>query len=255
MVVYIGGYMKYGWKADLPDIRDYLYSMQPVPIPTRIDLTTTGYCPPVYDQGNLGSCTANAGAGMVDFIKGKQKQKWITPSRLFLYYNTRELEGTVDWDSGATIRNTIKALVKCGVCGEDLWPYDIGKFADIPTAEAYAEAEQHQALVYRRLNNENINELKNCIAAGYPFIFGMAVYQSFYKEVNETGRVNLPDEDESMLGGHAIMCVGYNDKVRRCIIRNSWGANFGKGGYFSLPYEYITNPNLCGDFWVVTKEE
>lgn len=247
---------KWGWIPDLPDHRDFPYSFVPVEIPVRVDLTATGHCPPVYDQGNIGSCTAHAIAAAVDFIRAKQKQKFIYPSRLFLYYNEREMEDTVMWDSGAYLRDGIKSVVKLGVCPEGQWPYDVKRFTEKPPDEAYANALNYQTLVYNRIDNKNLDMLKNVLASGYPFVFGFSVYESFESEkVKITGKVPMPSEDDRLIGGHAIMAVGYNDKVKRFIIRNSWGSGWGKGGYFSLEYNYVTNPDLAADFWVIRKTE
>ena len=245
-----------GMAPDLPDHRDYMYSFVPVEIPIRVDLTSTGNCPPVYNQGNLGSCTANAIAAVIDFIRKKQKEDFIYPSRLFIYYNEREMEDSVEYDSGAYIRDGIKSVVKQGVCSESIWPYDINLFTDKPSEKAYSEALNYQALIYQRLDNRNLNMLKNVIASGYPFVFGFSVYESFESEkVKKTGVVPMPSDDERLLGGHAVVAVGYSDKVKRFIIRNSWGEGFGKAGYFSLPYDYITNKDLADDFWTIKKVE
>ena len=247
---------KWGWLPDLPDHRDFPYSFVPVKIPVRVDLTATGHCPPVYNQGSLGSCTANAIAAVVDFIRAKQKQKFIYPSRLFIYYSEREMQDTVMWDSGAYIRDGIKSVVKLGVCPEGQWPYDVKRFTEKPPDEAYANALNYQTLVYHRIDNKNLDMLKNVLASGYPFVFGFSVYDSFEsEEVRITGKVPMPLDSDSLKGGHAVVAVGYNDRVRRFIIRNSWGSSFGKGGYFSLPYKYVTNYDLAADFWVIRKTE
>jgi C1A family cysteine protease len=237
----------------LPDYRDYLYSFAPVELPIRVDLTATGFCPPVYDQGNLGSCVANAIAADIDFIRKKQIEKFIYPSRLFIYRNIREMIDTVEYDSGGYIRDGIKSVVKQGACPEEQWPYDIDKFTQKPPQEAYDSALNYQTLVYQRIDNRNLDMLKNVIASGYPFVFGFSVYESFESEkVKDTGVVPMPSDDERLLGGHAVLGIGYSDKVRRFIVRNSWGSEWGgHGGYFSLPYSYITNEDLAADFWCI----
>jgi len=248
--------MKYGWIRDIPDRRDFYYSLQPVAHPIRVDLTATGFCPPVYDQGSLGSCTANAIAGAVDFIRKKQMEPFMTPSRLFIYYNERKIENTTGYDAGAAIRDGIKVVVKDGVCPEAVWPYDIDKFTIEPSVEVYKKALDCQTLIYQRLDNTRLNMLQNVLASGYPFIFGFAVYESFEsEEVAKNGAVPMPSDEERNLGGHAVLAVGYNDRVRRFIVRNSWGTDWGKGGYFSLPYDYVTNSDLVDDFWVIRKVE
>src|SRR5438309_311447 len=170
---------RYGWIPDLPDHRDYLYAA-PMEVlrklPAKVDLRPR--CPRVYDQGQLGSCTANAIAGAIEFDLMKQKaRKVFTPSRLFIYYNERVLEGTVDSDSGAMIRDGVKSVSKQGDCPEKEWPYDIVKFRDKPPRKCYLDAVKHKAVSYQRLT-PTANQLKGCLASGYPFVFGISVYES-----------------------------------------------------------------------------
>lgn len=245
---------KYGWIPDLPDIRDHMYSAPQqtmLNLPPSVDLR--GQCPSVYDQGQLGSCTANAIAGAVQFdrMKAKQSPDFI-PSRLFIYYNERVIEHTVSQDAGAMIRDGIKSIAKLGVCPETPdWPYDINKFSDKPPAKAFTDAKQHKAVNYCRLVN-TLSQLKGCLASGYPFVFGFSVYESFEsEEVAKTGVVNLPKAGEKLLGGHAVMAIGYDDSHTRFLVRNSWGEGWGIGGYFTMPYAYLTDNNLADDFWTV----
>lgn len=247
---------KYGWRVSKKDWRDLQYSMKPIELPLRIELTETGYMPPVYDQGDLGSCTAQAIAAAIDFERKKQRQEWVVPSRLFIYYNERYMEDSVDYDSGAEIRDGIKSVVKQGVCPEPQWPYIIAKFRERPHDSCYVEALNYQTLLYQKVNNRNLNMVKNVLASGYPVIGGFAVYESFENPlVEETGVVHMPDSSERCLGGHAILITGYNDRIKRFIVRNSWGAYWGKGGYFSMPYDYLTNGDLADDFWTIQRVE
>ena len=244
---------KYGWIPDLPDWRDRKYTAPPsvlAALPPRVDLRPA--CPPVYDQGDLGSCTAQAIAGAVQFDLLKQKQPdAFTPSRLFIYYNERLIEGTVDEDSGAMLRDGIKTVAKAGAAHEQLWPYVISKFRSRPSVVAYADAEQHQALLDQRLTPTE-DQLKGCLASGFPFVFGFAVYESFESpKVARTGEVPLPKPDETMLGGHAVLAVGYDNPNRRFIVRNSWGTGWGLDGYFTMPFEYLTDHDLSDDFWTI----
>ena len=246
---------KYGWVPDLPDHRDHLFAAPAAvlaTLPPRQDLRPT--CPPVYDQGELGSCTANAIAGAIEFDELKQHLADVMPSRLFIYYNERAMEGTVTSDSGAQIRDGIKTIAKQGVCPESEWPYDVQKFTDKPPVKDYVDAKKTEAVIYQRLLSTNLNQLKGCLAAGYPFIFGFTVYESFESDaVAKTGEVQMPGPSEKALGGHAVMAVGYDDASQRFTVRNSWGPNWGMKGYFTIPYAYVTNPNLADDFWKVTK--
>jgi C1A family cysteine protease len=242
----------YGWRPDLPDGRDHLLSIPFFPVlPETIDLRPG--MPPVYDQGNLGSCTANALAGALEYDQAKQGLASATPSRLFIYYQERVREGTVDQDSGAMIRDGIKACAQLGAPPELLWPYLIPMFTVKPPAAVYAAAAQHRIVRYARAANSK-RALRSVLAAGFPIVFGFTVYESFESDaVATTGLVPLPAPDEGILGGHAVLAVGYEPDGAWC--RNSWGDAWGAHGYFRLPWDYITNDNLADDFWVVRLTE
>jgi C1A family cysteine protease len=243
----------YGWVPDLPDQRDYQYAA-PIEVigalPAQVDLTSA--CPPVYDQGQLGSCTANAIGGAIEFDQIKQNLAPIfVPSRLFIYYNERAMEGTVNSDSGAQIRDGMKSVGTLGVCPEDTWPYNIANFEVKPTDACYQDALQHKAILYQRVTR-NLAQMKGCLASGYPFIFGFTVYASFESaQVAQTGHAPMPHHGEQVLGGHAVLAVGYDDANQWFIARNSWGTGWGMQGYFTLPYAYLLDPNLSSDFWMV----
>lgn len=245
----------YGWQPDLPDKRDFLYA-QVLPVlvtlPSSVDLRPT--CSPVENQGQLGSCTANALAGALEFLERKDNVKFVDLSRLFIYYDERTIEHTVKSDSGAQIRDGIKTLAKQGVCPEKEWPYKIARFAVKPTAACYKDALKHQITSYHRLIT--LNEMKACLADGFPFVFGFTVYQSFESpEVAQSGVVNMPLPGERVLGGHAVVAVGYDDSQKRFTVRNSWGTSWGQKGYFTMPYEYVEDRNLSDDFWSIRRGE
>jgi hypothetical protein len=174
------------------------------------------------------------------------------PSRLFLYYNERAREGTIHSDAGASLRDGLKSLVQQGVCPEYIWPYDVNDFATCPTRACYAAAQHSRAAVYRRVRH-TIDDLKNCLAAGFPIACGIAVYTSFEDSgVAQTGTVPLPNlAHESHLGGHAIVLVGFNDETEVFIFRNSWGTQWGDAGYGTLPFAYIEDADLAADFWIL----
>lgn len=258
---------KYGWRPDLPDHRDLKYTPSTpehavVALPPSVDLRAI--CPPVYDQGRIGSCTANAIGGAIECERAKQKLKALRPSRLFIYYNERVIEKTVMYDAGAMIRDGIKSVAAQGVCSETDWPYNdtpanaytdrwppTAKPAVKPPLICYQKASITRVSKYLRVNQDLVS-LKSCLAEGYPFVFGFSVYESFESDaVAQTGIAPLPDPAEQNLGGHAVLCVGYDDATSRFLVRNSWGTAWGQQGYFTMPYAYLTDPNLSDDFWTV----
>lgn len=258
-----------GWIPDRPDQRDLLYATPPEiskVLPAKTDLRKT--CPPIYDQACLGSCTANAIAGAIEFEQIRQdKKNAFMSSRLFIYYNERAMEGTVNSDSGAQVRDGIKSVAKQGVCPEKEWPYTIGTckvigndsegdpiydtgtaFKKKPSASCYKDAKKYEVLQYLRVTNI-LPQLKGCLAEGYGFVFGFTVYESFYN-IGSNGIMPLPASNEQVVGGHAVMAVGYIESKQLFIIRNSWGTSWGVKGYFYMPYAFITSNN-CSDFWTI----
>lgn len=239
-----------GWKPQKPDSRDYSYRAfhaEPNTLPPRVDLRSL--CPPILDQGSLGSCVANAVSSVFRFALKKQKQRTFQPSRLFIYYNARAIEGWENEDSGANIRDGFKTINHDGVCVESSWKYTISKFADKPPARTYKTAETHQAIEYAAVG-QTLNELKACIADGFPFCFGFSVYESF-ERIGADGVMPYPQANEQFLGGHAVYAAAYSDETQMFTIRNSWSKAFGDGGDFYMPYSVITNPNLASDFWTL----
>jgi C1A family cysteine protease len=245
----------YGWKPDIPDHRDIRFgAKRPVPatLPDQVDLRPL--CSRVEDQLNLNSCTGNALAGALEFLEKKDKLRVLNLSRLFIYYNERAMEHSVQSDDGAYIRDGIKTLVKLGVCTESKWPYDESSWKAKPHAACYQQALQHQILSYARL--QTVDEMRACLAEGYPFVFGFSVYESFESdEVAKSGVLSMPGPDEQQVGGHAVLAVGYDNTQRRFTIRNSWGPKWGMKGYFTMPYEYVGNRDLSDDFWTIRRGE
>lgn len=256
---------RYGWVADLPDARDHLYSAPHIALaalPPSVDLS--GGLPDAYDQGQIGSCTANAIAAAFEFALRKQKLADFMPSRLFIYYNERAMEGHVGTDSGAQIRDGMASIANLGVCPESEWPYEAtpadpntGQFppgapeAEKPPAQCYTDALNSRATQYLRVT-QNLDQMRGCLAAGYPFVLGFTVYSSFESEqVASTGEAQMPQHGDSVVGGHAVLVTGYDDSQQRFMVRNSWGTSWGKDGYFTIPYAYYTNPRLAQDIWTV----
>lgn len=261
----------YSWKRDPFDFRDFNYiryvqqnsknqinpkSFRKNQVQTSpIDLRAMPLDPPVLDQGSLGSCTAFATTALVNFCRDKQKLPDFVPSSLFTYYTTRQIEGTTNSDSGAYVRNALKSTVTYGVVSENLWPYDINKYKIQPPSNVYTEALKHQTLKYMRIPDGNIQALKYCLTEGYPFIFGMIVFEQF--ESNKClsdGIVELPKNKKvGILGGHAMMCIGWKliNNTEYFICQNSWGGAYGDKGFWYVPVAYLKNKRLSGDFWTI----
>lgn len=236
------------WKPDKPDKRDYKYILSAKATANVIDLRT--YCSPIEDQGSLGSCTGQAIAGSIELLN-KRNNKPTDVSRLFIYYYERVLLGTVNYDSGAYIRDGIKVTNKYGASLESYWPYNITKYKDEPILEARTDALNRKVTRYERVMDYNgcIDALSN----GYPVVIGFYVYSSFMTyNVARTGVMPYPNtRREQLLGGHAVLLVGYNKSKKVFIARNSWGAGWGDRGYFYMPFQVIQNRSMSCDFWII----
>lgn len=240
---------KYHWLRDKPDARDHAFAPRLTTLPASMDLRAN--CSTIEDQGQLGSCTGNAIAGIVEYLC-RRARKTTDVSRLFIYYQERVYEGTVSYDNGAYIRDGIKAVNKIGVPTESLWPYNINRFAYRPSQAAYVNAATRKAVGYQRC--ANFAAVKAAIAQGYPVVVGFDVYESFETQaVADTGMMPYPNTaTEQLLGGHAVALVGYNDATGKFIARNSWGTGWGDHGYFYMPYQVIQDTNMSDDFWIIT---
>jgi C1A family cysteine protease len=204
-----------------------------------------------YDQGRLGSCTANALCYSFIF-----NDPTFSPSRLFLYYNTRLLDGTILIDNGSTLTQSINALIKYGVCSENNNPYVISKFKNKPSNISYVEGLEHQVISASKVL-QTLDGLKDCLKSNQPFVVGILIYSSFESLTTfKRGIVTMPNvKKERLLGGHAVTCVGYNDVTQVWIMKNSWGSKWGDNGYFYLPYNYLLSKSLAGDIWKITQVE
>ena len=256
---------KFLWKAGQPDFRDIQFDISGWKGWLYKLLIRTGWInkidlrdqmPPVVDQGSIGSCTANAICSVVRFERKRQNlPNDVDLSRLFLYYNERELLApwAVNVDSGAIIRDGIKCVVQEGSIPETEWPYDVSQFTVKPSDQCYADALKDLVIKYCAVPQNKVN-LRVALFQGFPIIFGFTVYESFLSPaVASTGIVPMPQDSESVLGGHCVSIVGFDNKNNWFICRNSWGDGWGDKGYFYMPYDYITNPNLCSDFWIIQK--
>jgi C1A family cysteine protease len=247
---------RFGWLRDDPDHRDLQYADQrmafeaPINSQLIVDLTPGFRGQPPYDQLNLRSCSPNAIAAAFEFDQLRQGVPAWVPSRLFIYYNARALNGAVSADCGASLRDCMKVLVSAGVPPEAHWPYDPSGFQIEPPPQAYAEARFNEVTGYFKLDNTDINQVRACLSAGFPFAFGLTLFNSYYR-TGPDGIISMPVYGDAKLGPHALLAVGYNDAVAQIKVRNSFGASWGEVGYGYLPYQYLTNPQLAGDAWTI----
>lgn len=247
-----------GCHPDDPDDRDHAFVADAAvlaALPASADLSKAPFEPPIADQRPLASCSAHAIGAMFAFVAAKEGRPPVVPSRLFIYYNERQMEGTTATDSGAKIRDGIKTIAKLGVCQEALWPYDTAQFAQQPPQPCYADALNNQAIEYLRIGG-GLPELKACLAAGYPFVFGMSIYTNFFTpETERTGAGPMPGPADTLMGGHAVTAVGYDDATQTFLLRNSTGTQWGMKGYFTLPYAFLESRHLAADFWTLRSVE
>lgn len=208
--------------------------------------------PPVYDQGDIGSCTAMAVCSVFQYNNGNDA---ALPSRLFNYYCSRSLQNNMLRDVGSTIKDATQALYQFGCCGEPLWPYITTKFAAQPPHVAYADASKQRIASYARVTISS-DAIESALKAGHPVCIGVLLYESFVSPTTtRTGLVKYPNsKNEQLLGGHAIVIVGFdrsNAQNPVFIVRNSWGASWGNKGYCTFPYRYILDRSLAFDAWII----
>ncbi len=255
---------KYGLVNSLPDQRDYQFARpaaHELTLPASVSLAPL--MPPVYDQGDEGSCTANAVSAVLDMLYKQKHGAFLTPSRNFQYYNSRLLVGTVKSDAGATIRDAIKAAAQYGICPENEWPYTAATLFHKATKQCYTDAKKEIVGQYQAVE-QDLNTIKAALASGLPIVIGVGIYESFESDaVATTGRVPMPAAHEKLLGGHALVVVGYDDASKTWLVRNSWGTAWGLPyneadpkstdlrGYCRLQYNYLLNKQLTSDLFVV----
>ena len=216
------------------------------------NLTVEGDNSYVAEGIGVHNCTAHAICAAFSFELAKQSLPVFMPSRLFLYFNERDMEGDPGEDNGAQIRDGVKSLNTLGICDETLWPYEVLNLTNKPNPECYTAATPNKVLQYSSLN-QDLNSLQQVLASGKPFVFGFSVYDSFESEiVAKTGVLNLPTSSEGIVGGHAVLCCGMDNTAKTFLIRNSWGDDWGQKGYFTMPYEYMLNKGLTSDFWCLS---
>lgn len=254
----------YGWQPSPPDIRDMMYMPSPTmrgALPPSVLLNVPELpapFSPAWQQGGIGSCGPHSAALDLVFAQLKQDANAgsaVMPSRLFIYYNTRQLMGTVNQDSGVQNRALLKSLAQFGWCDESLWPYSDSrqKMTTKPPAECYEQAATRRISAYLAVQ-QDLTTMKTCLADGDPFIFGFSVYESLESPmVTRTGMIPMPNHRERQVGGHDVLVIGYRDDIGCFVIRNSWGAEWGENGTGYIPYAYATHPQLAGDFWTVRK--
>lgn len=247
-----------GWRPSLPDRRNHQYRLTPygkaetaVTYPAH---ALVGRMPAIYDQETIGACTGNAAIAACEHnLMATVYTNYYWLSRLFCYFNARDREGTADSDSGATLADTMWCLRHIGVCPENDWPYDTTKVLDRPNTTCYTDALKAEITLYSTLTT--LEDMLACLAAGHPFVFGFTAYDSLQSnEMASSGILNLPKPSESIIGGHAVCVIGYNLAQKRFLCRNSWGTSWGlpkMPGHFTMPFAYVTDPNLSGDWWTI----
>lgn len=241
---------RYGWRKQLPDHRDKRLKLTaPVVLPPSMDYRFA--MPPIYDQGDTSSCTGNSSVAAVEYLNLAAGKPYVPLSRIFPYYGARIIEGGPVSDSGAEIRDVVQAMNAFGIPPESVWPFDPAQINTEPPAAAYVAA-THDYVVQYYAVDQTEKGIKTALVSGYPIVFGFTVYDYFESdEMAAAGILKLPQPNEQVVGGHAVLCVGYTDDGYYWV-RNSWGKDWGPyGGYFKMPAAYILNPDLASDFWVI----
>lgn len=240
------------WRPDLPDFRDYKFSANFKVSNVPPAFSVQNGCSGVKDQQSLGSCTSFAVTGAREFLEKKNSPTYTDLSPLFIYWNERKIDGDVFSDGGSSLRTGMQVLNQIGVCTELEWPYKIEQYQVQPNQQAYSDATLHLTTSYHRLNS--LRDMKSCIAGGLPFVGGISVYSSFMSdEVAASGNVPMPNDTDSLEGGHALLFCAYDDSTQKITFKNSWSSGWGVAGFGTIDYSYITT--LGSDFWCVVSDE
>jgi C1A family cysteine protease len=247
----------YRWKPDTNKLNDKYkkYTRNIISPNLKKVVDNEAHCGPVLNQGKLGSCTANAISGAYTYrynlendINSSSDDEFL-PSRLFIYYNERSMEGTTSTDAGAEIKDGIKSVSTTGICPESMWTYDISKFTDKPSEECYEEAKKDHHVVKSHRVIKTLDSMKGCLETGRVFVLGFVVFESFEDPTKWNGNVMpIPEKNEIVLGGHAVLCVGFDDDKQCFKIRNSWGEEWGDKGNFYMPYKFMTGSFNLNDY-------
>ena len=232
-----------------PSPKDFRTTFRDASVPDQVDLRQ--YCTAVENQGHLGSCTANATVGALEFLYKKRDGQSPDLSRLFVYYNSRRMRGTTNQDSGAYICDAMSSVLSFGACQEGIWPYNIAVFTNEPSQNAYQEAQLHEAIEYSRV--DGVDGTIPALASGFPVVFGTVIPEKCYEDATKTGVMPIPSDDQirTATGGHCMLIVGYDKPQKRFIVRNSWGTEWGDRGYCYIPFEVIQKCSRPEDFWII----
>lgn len=248
----------YGCRVSTPDKRDYKFLlMEQTGTTTPAVISLRDVAPSVLDQENIGSCVSNSLGNVFKYhlTKDNVSGEKFEPSRLEIYFQGRTLEGTVNSDSGLTVADGCKVLHQFGACAEHEWPYDTTKYLQEPPLEARVNATHRKVTKYMRVQ-QNVAQIKGALALKLPVTIGISVYESFESDsVAKTGTVPMPQSNEAMLGGHCVTIWGADDNQKLFTLQNSWGPNWGDEGFFTLPYEYVLDSELCFELWCIQLEQ
>lgn len=236
---------KYKVIADPCDWRDHYYNFARSTLKEKVDLRSMASA--IESQSDLGSCTAQAIVGAYELLLRRDyPADFVELSRLFLYYNAREEEQSVNVDEGVYIRDALKALDHYGVCEERLWPYDTSKFRIKPPTECYQNARQYRIKRYHRLSSKD--DILDALSNGYPVVAGLVLYSGFDQITESDPVLPIPADNDKELGAHAVLFVGYDLEKEQVLVRNSFGPKWGEQGHFWVPFAYLDRD--LTDAWI-----